>query len=245
MEVLIYVGDSDDLEKAAALLGELGPPRNDRTIELVNAGEDPERHPVADMPLTSIDGVDVVIGRLPSAEELEWLMDNAVTAQALARGEQVEIDDRFPTQSRIHINIDVHSVKDSLPFYEVWLGVKATKVRSDYAKFELLDPPVNLALNEVGPDGEAKINHLGLEVKSPDAVMSKRETYLKAGFNLVEELDVDCCYAKQNKVWAADPNGIRWETVNVVGDVAATEACPADCICYAEFTPSFVTGENS
>ncbi len=58
----------------------------------------------------------------------------------------------FPTPTRLHVAVAVRDVAAAIPFYRTLFGQEPTKVRADYAKFEVLDPPVNFSLNnsEVG-----------------------------------------------------------------------------------------------
>lgn len=60
---------------------------------------------------------------------------------------------QFDTNSRIHIAFAVKNLDQSIAFYRILLGREPTKTRPCYAKFEVADPPVNLALNEVAVDG--------------------------------------------------------------------------------------------
>jgi arsenite methyltransferase len=249
MEILLYVAGTDERQVADALVRSVAPPDGldirviECTGDVLADASDPEQ-----LPLVTIDGVEAVVGRMPSDEEFEWLVDNASTAQALARGETLERPERFSVPRRIHINMHVHDLTQSVAFYEVLLSAKPIKRRADYAKFELEDPPVNLALEQVSLDKPEKVDHLGIEVKTADAVMEHRARYREAGFKLTEELHVECCYSEQNKIWAIAPSGIRWEVVNVVGDVESPQACAPDCICWSQFDKddrSYIANQQS
>jgi hypothetical protein len=110
-----------------------------------------------------------------------------------------------------------------------------TKLRDDYAKFELEDPPINLALMQV--DGEGAKGHFGVQVKSTKVIQKAIDGYTRAGFAMFDEDDVSCCYADQTKTWVVDPDGNKWEIYVVTNDETAV-SCPADCICYRELAPS-------
>jgi catechol 2,3-dioxygenase-like lactoylglutathione lyase family enzyme len=140
----------------------------------------------------------------------------------------------FSTNSRIHMGLAVKSLERSLAFYRTLFGQEATKTRPGYAKFEVAEPPVNLALNEVGGDTGPNnpVAHFGIQVKSSAAVLEVAERLEDAGLDTRAEENVTCCYAVQNKVWATDPDGNQWE-VYVVLDNDATQhhsssACCAD-----------------
>lgn len=129
----------------------------------------------------------------------------------------------FETESRIHMGLAVKDLQRSVGFYRTLLGRGPSKARPRYAKFEVAEPPVNLALNEVG--GETGPNnpvaHFGVQVKSTAAVEAVAARLEAAGLKTVVEEGVTCCYAVQNKVWATDPDGNRWEVYVVLDDAAA------------------------
>jgi catechol 2,3-dioxygenase-like lactoylglutathione lyase family enzyme len=140
---------------------------------------------------------------------------------------------QFDTQSRIHVAFVVKDLGLSLAFYRILFGQEPTKTRPQYAKFEVAEPPVNLALNEVG--GETGPNnpvaHFGIQVKSTNAVATVAERLREAGLPTVVEENVTCCYAVQNKVWATDPDGNKWEIYVVLDNDgkqhhASSACCP-------------------
>ena len=136
-----------------------------------------------------------------------------------------------------HISINVRNVEASIVFYRQMLGIEPSKVRTGYAKFDVQNPPLNLALNEV-PDlvGAGALSHLGFQVASTDDVFAIRKRWADAGLVTRDEMDTNCCYANQNKTWVADPDGNEWEAFVVLRDNLAetvNEACcaPASCGC--------------
>ena len=127
-----------------------------------------------------------------------------------------------------HISINVRNVERSIEFYRQMLGIEPSKVRTGYAKFDVQDPPLNLALNEVpNLPGPGALSHLGFQVASPDDVLAMRQRWADAGLITRDEMDTDCCYANQNKTWVADPDGNEWEAFVVLTDnlPAASNAC--------------------
>ena len=143
----------------------------------------------------------------------------------------------FPTPTRLHVAVAVRDVAAALPFYRTLFGQEPTKVRADYAKFEVLDPPVNFSLNAsaIGAGHGAGPQHFGIQVKSTDAVETWKSRVEAAGFAVEVEAAVTCCYAVQDKFWATDPDGHRWEIFVVTRADAAvhsenrTAAAPACC----------------
>ena len=138
---------------------------------------------------------------------------------------------------RPHISINVRNVNRSIAFYRNMLGVEPSKVRTGYAKFNVENPPLNLALNEVpGLTGPGALSHLGIQVSSTADVLAVREQWAEAGLITRDEMDTNCCYARQDKTWVHDPDGNEWEVFVVLEDnlpeTATKEAagcCASDC----------------
>lgn len=189
-------------------------------------------------PLTMADGQPVKSGTMPDPGEVAgWLREGVTGPAALVTEADSAV--RFPTLMRAHISLDVTDVEVALPFYMVLFGARPTKRRDDYVKFELLEPPLNLTLNR-HQDSTASSGHYGIQVKSSRAVEEFRERLTAAGFALTAETETACCYAVQTKIWAADPDGNRWEVFVVTQD-EADEGCGPDCICYQDMERSFVS----
>jgi catechol 2,3-dioxygenase-like lactoylglutathione lyase family enzyme len=121
-----------------------------------------------------------------------------------------------------HVSLDVPDLDAATRFYRELFGVEPAKEKPGYAKFELSDPPVALALNETGRTG---INHLGVRVASTDEVEQASHRLVAGGLVTLDERDTTCCYARQDKVWVSDPAGHRWEVYTVLEDVEEIGAC--------------------
>lgn len=120
---------------------------------------------------------------------------------------------------KAHVSINVRNVERSIDFYRKMLGVEPSKVRTGYAKFDVHNPPLNLALNEVPALAEAgALSHLGLQVTSTDDVLAIRTRWAEAGLVTRDEMQTDCCYATQDKTWVHDPDGNEWEAFVVLQD---------------------------
>jgi len=190
------------------------------------------------LPITLVDGSPRLTGRVPTMSELQlYAAQKDGTGAGFTECENYKEDSsvQFPTRSRVHMNLIVKSVEASVRFYTQMFGQPPTKNKGDYAKFELADPPINLALME-DPHGGAK-NHFGIQVKSSEVIKKVMARYLDAGFHMYEESETACCYAKQTKTWVVDPDNHQWE-VFVTTDNAAQEGCAPDCICYSDMKPS-------
>lgn len=118
----------------------------------------------------------------------------------------------FTTPTRLHVAIAVTDVDRALGFYRTLFGVEPTKVRDDYAKFEVEDPPVNFTLNQTaGAKPPSTPYHYGIQVKTVEAVEVLRTRLEADGHGVEVEQNVTCCYAVSDKIWAVDPDGHRWE----------------------------------
>ncbi len=131
---------------------------------------------------------------------------------------------------RPHLSIDVRNVPASVAFYEKVFGVAPQKQTEDYAKFDLTAPALNFSL--VSTTGSiSRVNHLGIEVESPDQIAAWKQRLQKQGILEKVEEKIACCFARQDKLWFTDPDGNAWEVFTVheqlpvSGPLAATGCC--------------------
>ncbi|MFN3650498.1 MAG: ArsI/CadI family heavy metal resistance metalloenzyme [Armatimonadota bacterium] len=124
---------------------------------------------------------------------------------------------------RIHLSLNVRDLEASVAFYQAFLGVAPHKRRPGYANFAPDHLALKLALNELPPSGEGRtpLNHLGLQVDSPEEVQAARERFAAAGLPVYDEGDTVCCFARQDKVWVHDPDGNAWEVYVLTDDMLA------------------------
>ena len=129
---------------------------------------------------------------------------------------------------KAHLAINVRNVEQSIEFYKKMLGIEPSKVRRGYAKFDVQNPPLNLTLNQVPFTDSGALSHLGIQVASADDVLAQREKWIEAGLITRDEMQTNCCYAKQDKTWVHDPDGNQWEVFVVLEDnLAETTMCCA------------------
>jgi len=121
-----------------------------------------------------------------------------------------------------HLSLDVPDLDGAVAFYRQLFGVEPAKLKPNYAKFELTDPPVALALQENGHPG---LSHLGIRVDSTREVEQASTRLRDSGLVTLDQRDTTCCYARQDKVWVADPAGNRWEVYTVLQDVEEIGTC--------------------
>ena len=125
----------------------------------------------------------------------------------------------MPAILKPHVSINVRNLERSLDFYQKMFGIEPAKVRTGYAKFDVQNPPLNFALNEVPAlQAPGALSHLGLQVGSTEDVLAMRQQWANAGLITRDEMQTDCCYATQDKTWVHDPDGNEWEAFVVLKD---------------------------
>jgi len=139
-------------------------------------------------------------------------------------------ENREVTALKAHLALNVSDVSRSLEFYRRLLGIEPSKVGTGYAKFDVQNPPLNLTLNESVVAGRGALSHLGIQVSSTDDVLALREKWAAAGLLTRDEMQTDCCYALQDKIWVRDPDGNEWEAFVVLEDnlPQASACCGSD-----------------
>jgi catechol-2,3-dioxygenase len=117
---------------------------------------------------------------------------------------------------RLHVHVSVDDVAASIRFYNTLFAAEPTVTKTDYAKWMLEDPRVNFAISKRG--GEAGIRHLGIQVEDRAELADVYSRLKRAEAPVVEEGATTCCYARSEKSWIEDPQGVQWETFLTTGD---------------------------
>ena len=118
---------------------------------------------------------------------------------------------------RLQLALNVKDLEQAIDYYQRLFGVEVAKRKPGYANFAIENPPLKLVLFEV-KDAPERLNHLGVEVFEAEEVTAATERLKAAGLaDHVEDAET-CCYAKQDKVWAIEPQGLRWEFYRVLED---------------------------
>src|SRR5215207_2194025 len=125
-----------------------------------------------------------------------------------------------PTQAvRFHLSLNVSDLGRSVAFYRTLFGVDPAKLRGDYAKFELDDPPLVLSLEPHATGQGGALNHLGFRMPDAAARVAMQERLERAGVRSQREEGVECCYARQTKFWIHDPDRTLWEVYTLDDDI--------------------------
>ncbi len=111
---------------------------------------------------------------------------------------------------RFHVHVAVDDLAANIRFYSIVFGAPPTVQKSDYAKWMLEDPRLNFAISQRGL--KAGVDHLGLQVESDDELADLRAQVGSAEIAALDQNNATCCYARSNKYWITDPQGIAWET---------------------------------
>lgn len=118
--------------------------------------------------------------------------------------------------SRVQLALNVTDVDRAVDFYAKVFNTAPAKLRPGYANFEIAEPPLKLVLIQSEEGGT--INHLGVQVETVREVNDATKRLVDTGLTTFEEQGVECCYAKQDKVWVTDPDGAEWEYYTVLAD---------------------------
>ena len=137
---------------------------------------------------------------------------------------------------RIHVHVHVDDLAKSIGFYSKLFDAQPARSEDDYAKWMLDDPPVNFAISSRG--GAVGIDHLGIQTDNPDDLAAMKARATAADMALLDEGQTTCCYARSEKHWVTDPQGIAWEHFHTLANIPVfNEAAKADAPAAACCTP--------
>lgn len=118
---------------------------------------------------------------------------------------------------RFHLHLAVDNLEDSIHFYTQLFGQPPAREQPDYAKWMLDDPQLNFAISSRGHT--TGVNHLGIQVETAEELAALSELAEKASAGAVlDQRETACCYARSNKHWTLDPQGIAWEHFQTLSD---------------------------
>lgn len=143
---------------------------------------------------------------------------------------------------RFHVHVAVDDLDANVRFYSTIFGTGPTVLKPDYAKWMVEDPRINFAISRRGV--KAGVDHLGFQVDSDEELKTLREQVGAAEIAAFDQPEAECCYARSDKYWTTDPQGIAWETYRTLGEAeiygtdsakAASGACCAPKPAAVEF----------
>ena len=130
---------------------------------------------------------------------------------------------------KMHLNLATRDLDASVAFYRRLLSAEPTKHFADYALFVCDEPGLELALDHNAETNVLEGAHYGVTVDRPEDVDEAIVRLRAAGYPIEVETTQTCCYAVQNKVWATDPDGRRWETYYVTEEVGERDNDATTC----------------
>ena len=149
---------------------------------------------------------------------------------------------------RMHVHVGVENLDRSIDFYSTLFDTRPMVVKSDYAKWMLEDPRVNFAISS-GRHAAGGVEHLGIQVEDGAELSEVYGRLKSAGRPVLEEGETTCCYARSEKSWVTDPDGVIWETFHTTGEAtvygdsptldilaapASTESAKVNCASASE-----------
>lgn len=143
---------------------------------------------------------------------------------------------------RFHVHLHVDDLAQSIGFYSQLFAAPPSRVETDYAKWMLDDPRVNFAISTRG--SRPGIDHLGFQVDDTEELAELKARASAADLALIDEGATTCCYARSDKHWVTDPQGIAWEHFHTLGNIPVFHEKPAPTdpaspsACCAPTTPA-------
>jgi catechol 2,3-dioxygenase-like lactoylglutathione lyase family enzyme len=145
---------------------------------------------------------------------------------------------------RFHVHLHVDDLDRSIAFYNRLFDATPARTEADYAKWMLDDPPVNFAISTRGQG--AGIDHLGIQTDNAEELQALRHRAQQADMALLDEGATTCCYARSEKHWVTDPQGVAWEHFHTLGNIPvfreAVSATGPAC-CAPAITPTDTTSQ--
>ncbi len=126
---------------------------------------------------------------------------------------------------RFHVHVHVDDLQHSIGFYSTLFAAKPTRIEVDYAKWMLDDPAVNFAISTRG--ATTGIDHLGFQTDNPDELAEMKMRAETADMALLDEGRTSCCYARSEKHWVTDPQGIAWEHFHTLDNIPVFREAPS------------------
>ena len=140
---------------------------------------------------------------------------------------------------RLHIHLAVEDLAASIRFYSGLFASQPTVEKTDYAKWMLDDPRVNFAISQRG--ATPGLDHLGIQVESEAELAEMHARLEGAAVPVDAQIGTACGYARSDKYWTVDAQGIAWESYQTLADIpmfgeskptsAASSAADAPACC--------------
>ena len=133
---------------------------------------------------------------------------------------------------RLHIHLAVENLAESIQFYSTLFTAAPSVAKNDYAKWMLEDPRINFAVSTRG--AAVGLNHLGIQVETPEELSEMHGRLRSLEGDITAQVGSSCCYARSDKYWTTDPQGIAWESFHTLGDIPVFSDADNPCCVPAE-----------
>ncbi|HEY3245449.1 MAG TPA: ArsI/CadI family heavy metal resistance metalloenzyme [Phycisphaerae bacterium] len=118
---------------------------------------------------------------------------------------------------RLHVHVAVHDLQQSIRFYSALFAAEPAVKKDDYAKWMLDDPRVNFAIST--RSSKAGLDHLGIQAENAAELEDIGSRLAQADVAITAQKGASCCYAKSDKYWTIDPQGVAWESFHTLDTV--------------------------
>lgn len=140
---------------------------------------------------------------------------------------------------RFHVHAHVEDLTASIAFYSKLFAAEPTRVETDYAKWMLEDPRINFAISTRG--SKPGVDHMGIQTDTEEELAEMKARAEAADMTLLDVGETTCCYARSDKYWLTDPQGLAWEQFRSLSDIPVfsekTPASPEASACCAPAVP--------
>jgi len=125
---------------------------------------------------------------------------------------------------RFHVHVGVRDLQQSIGFYSALFAAQPSVLKDDYAKWMLEDPRVSFAISTFA--STAGVDHLGIQAEDGAELEQIGTRLAQADVSVTPQKQVSYCYAKSDKYWTIDPQGVHWESFHTLGSVPTRDVAP-------------------
>ena len=125
---------------------------------------------------------------------------------------------------RLHVHVGVNDLQKSIRFYSALFAEQPAVLKDDYAKWMLEDPRVSFAISTFAKT--QGVDHLGIQAEDGAELEEIGTRLAQADVAIAPQKQVSCCYAKSDKYWTIDPQGVHWESYHTLESVPTRNVAP-------------------
>jgi catechol 2,3-dioxygenase-like lactoylglutathione lyase family enzyme len=125
---------------------------------------------------------------------------------------------------RLHVHVGVHDLQQSIRFYSALFAAEPAVKKDDFAKWLLDDPRLSFAISTLVK--KSGVDHLGIQVEDGAELEEVAGRLAQAAVSVQAQKQVSCCYAKSDKYWTVDPQGVAWESFHTLAASATGGLAP-------------------